>query len=44
MNSLGIFFAEKSRNAEQKLKGDILVSPGIVCYAEKRKNFYGSVR
>ena len=31
----GIFFEKKSHNAEKKLKGDPLVSPGIVCYAEK---------
>ena len=33
----------KSHNAGKKLKGDPLVSPGIACYAEKRKNLFGSV-
>ena len=33
----------KNLNAEKKLKGDPLVSPGIVCYAEKGKTFFGSV-
>ena len=32
---------EKSHNAEKKLKGDPLVSPGIVCCAEKRNNSFG---
>ena len=32
------FFEEKSHNASQKLKGRLfLVSPGIVCYAEKKR-------
>ena len=34
-----------SHNAEKKTeKGDPLVSNGIVCYAEKRKNLFDSVR
>ena len=28
-------FSKKSHNAEKNCKGDPLVSPGIVCYAEK---------
>ena len=28
---------KKSRSAEKKLKGDPLVSPGMVCYAEKQE-------
>ena len=35
-------FQKKSHNAENNWKP--LVSPGIVCYAEKRKNLFGSVR
>ena len=27
----------------KKLNGDPLVSSGIVCYAEKRNNFYSSI-
>ena len=38
----GDFFRKKSRSAE-KLKGDTLVSPGIVCYPEKEENLFGSV-
>ena len=41
----GEFFPEKkSRSAEKKLKGDPLVSPGIVCYAGKQEKPFGSVR
>ena len=41
----GEFFSEKkSRSAEKKMKEDSLVSPGMVCYAENMKNFFGSVR
>ena len=38
-------FREKSHNAEKNLNvnGDPLGSPGNVCYAEKRKNHFGSV-
>ena len=36
-DSLGIFF-EKSHNAEKTGWGDPLVSPGMVCYAEKKEN------
>ena len=32
-----IIFGKKSRNAEKTEKGDPLVSPGIVCYAEKQE-------
>ena len=35
------FFEKKSHNSK---KEDPLVSPGIVCYAEKEKNPFGSVR
>ena len=35
---------EKSDNAEKNRKGDRLVSPGIQCYAgKKRNNLYSSV-
>ena len=40
----GIFFSEKSHNAEKIERGDSLVSPGMVCYAEKEGNLFGSVR
>ena len=30
-------FPKKSRSAEKKLKGDTLVSPGMVCYAGKQE-------
>ena len=30
-------FSKKSRNAEKKLKGGCLVSPGILCYAGKKE-------
>ena len=43
-DSLEKIFAErKNRTLPKKLKRDPLVSPGIVCYAEKKKNFFGSV-
>ena len=41
------FFFEKVSQCRKKLKGDPLVSPGIVCYAEKQETpfwFSGSVR
>ena len=40
----GIFFSKKkSRSAEKNKRGDPLVSPGIVCYAEKQeKSFWFS--
>ena len=31
------FFRKKSRSAEKNERGDPLVSPGIVCYAEKQE-------
>ena len=34
-----IFFEKKSHNAEKTERGDPLVSPGIVCYTEKKENF-----
>ena len=35
---LGKFFSEKkSHSAEKNLNGDPLVSPGMVCYAEKQE-------
>ena len=33
------FFSKKSHNAEKSERGDPLVSPGIVCCAEKQKTF-----
>ena len=39
-----MFFFKKSHNAEKTERGDALVSPGNVCYAEKRKNLFGSVK
>ena len=39
-----IFLQKKSHNAEKTECGDPLVSPGIACYAEKRKTPFGSVR
>ena len=38
------FSKKKSRSAEKNEKGDPLVSPGMVCYAEKQENLFGSVR
>ena len=32
-----IFFRKKSRSAEKNEKGEPLVSPGMVCYAEKQE-------
>ena len=32
-----IFFRKKSHNAEKTERGDPLVSPGMVCYAEKEE-------
>ena len=32
-----IFFRKKSHNAEKTERGDPLVSPGMVCYAEKQE-------
>ena len=34
---LGIFFRKKSHNAEKLIEGNPLVSPGMVCYAEKEE-------
>ena len=31
------FFEKKSRSAEKNERGDPLVSPGMVCYAEKQE-------
>ena len=36
------FFSKKCPTMPEKT-WDLLVSPGIVCYAEKRKNLFGSV-
>ena len=36
-------FSEKSLTMAKKQNGGPLVSPGTVCYAEKRNNFYISV-
>ena len=41
------FFPEKnvmSHNSEKTQRWYPSVSPGIVCYAEKRKNYFDSVR
>ena len=35
----GKIFSE-SHNVEKNWKGDLLVSPGIVCYAEKGKTLF----
>ena len=35
------FFRKKSRSARKNERGDLLVSPGIVCYAERGKTFLG---
>ena len=32
-----IFFRKKSRSAEKNERGEPLVSPGMVCYAEKQE-------
>ena len=32
-----VIFRKKSRSAEKNEKGDPLVSPGMVCYAEKQE-------
>ena len=37
---LGDFFFEKSLNAEKYWKGNPLVSPGTVCYAEKEEKLF----
>ena len=40
----GKTFSKKvARCRKKNEKGDPLVSPGNVCYAEKRKNLFGSV-
>ena len=31
------FFSKKSRSAEKNERGESLVSPGMVCYAEKQE-------
>ena len=36
----GIFFPEKSHNAEKNERGDPLVSPGMVCYAGKQEKLF----
>ena len=41
-NAFGDFFEKKSRTMPKKVL-NFLVSPGIVCYAEKRENLFGSV-
>ena len=38
------FFSKKSLTLPKKLKGDPLVSTGMVCYAEKGGKPFGSVR
>ena len=39
------FFSKKSLAVPKKMKrGDPLVSPGMVCYAEKQEKLFGSVR
>ena len=44
-NTFGEFFSKKkSHNAEKTEREDPLVSPGMVCSAEKEKNLFGSVR
>ena len=43
--AFGEIFSEKSFTMPKKnRKGGPLVSPGIVCYAEKEENLFGSVR
>ena len=37
VDPLGIVFCQKSHNAEKTQRRDPLVSPGIVCYAEKKE-------
>ena len=39
----GIFFEKKSHNAENTQRSDPVVSSRIVCYAEKKENFFGSL-
>ena len=34
------FRGKKSRSAEKNERGDILVSPGMVCYAEKQEKLF----
>ena len=41
MGPFGDFFSKKSRTMPKKTeKGDPLVSPGIVCYAEKEEKLF----
>ena len=42
-NEGGPFDEKKSHNVEKSERGDPLVSPGMVCYAEKKKILFGSV-
>ena len=35
-----IFFEKKSRSAEKNERGESLVSPGMVCYAEKQEKLF----
>ena len=41
---LGIFFEKSLTMSKKTERGDPLVSPGILCYAKKKKNFSSSVR
>ena len=38
------FFFEKSHSAEKTQRRNSLVSPGVLCYAEREENLFGSVR
>ena len=40
----GDVWEKKCHNAKKTERGDPLFLPGIVCYEEKRKNFFDSVR
>ena len=35
-----IFFGKKSHSAKKTERGDFLVSPGMVCYAEKEEKLF----
>ena len=35
-----LFSEKKSRSAEKNERGESLVSPGMVCYAEKQENLF----
>ena len=41
---LGDFFGKKVTMPKKNLNGNPLVSPGIVCYREKKENIHDSVR